>query len=146
MLAIVICNYAGNLSEWHAASSIFIANAVNLMSSIKNVLKASKSAQELPGNLLPSQATPKPNLLPPAPPTAQEVYVSQTTPQKHIHMKYFGREAPTISDLCVAVIDHPTGKSFNLAHHISRRSACNLELSSTNWSPLKEVDAMMRRH
>ena len=114
--------YYIDLSEWHTPTSIFIATGANLMNSIKNVLKASKSAQELPGNLLRShttRATPNLNLLSPAPPTAQ-VYVSQTTPQKHIHMKYFGREAPTIRNLCVAVIDHPTGKSFNLAHHISR--------------------------
>jgi hypothetical protein len=58
------CFSIDNAAEWH--SSLFITNAANLMSSIKNVLKASKSAQALPNNYLPSgtsQATPQPHPL-----------------------------------------------------------------------------------
>ena len=108
------CNniiYEGNTSEWHAATSLFVTNAANLMSSIKDVLEASKSAQVLPNNRL---------LLDITHPLSSSAAI-QLSVQDHPHVcgQYFGREAPTMEELCVAVVDHPTGKRFNLAHHIS---------------------------
>ena len=112
--------HVGSTSEWHSATSLFITNAANLMSSIKDVLKASKSAHSLSNNRL--DTTPQPQPLPSA--SSQTTYPqgilhSQATPQQHIRKEYFGREAPTMEELCVAVIDHPTGKRFNLSNHIS---------------------------
>ena len=49
--------FAGSTSEWHASTSLFITNAANLMSSIKDVLIASRSAQNLPNNRLPSDTS-----------------------------------------------------------------------------------------
>ena len=72
------------------------------MSSIKDVLKASKSAQSLPNNHL--DTTPQPHPLP---------------SRQHICSEYFGQEVPTIEDLCITVIDDLTGKRFNLSNHIS---------------------------
>ena len=114
------CYAAGNTSEWHAATSLFITNATNLMSSIKDVLKASKSAQSLPNNRL--DTTPQPHPLPSASSQtkhSQNSLHTQATPRQHICREYFGREAPTIEELCIAVIDHPTDKRFNLSNHIS---------------------------
>lgn len=57
--------YTGSTSEWRAATSLFIANAGNLMKSVRSVLKSTKSALELPNNYLASAmatATPQPPL------------------------------------------------------------------------------------
>ena len=90
------------------------------MSSIKDVLKASKSAQSLPNNHL--DTTPQPHPLPLASSQtkhSQNSLHTQVTPRQRICREYFGREAPTIENLCIAVIDHPTDKRFNLSNHIS---------------------------
>ena len=55
---------AGNTSEWPAATSLLITNAANLMNSIKDVLKASKSAHELPNNYLDTTQLHSPGHLP----------------------------------------------------------------------------------
>ena len=91
------------------------------MSSIKEVLKASKSAQTLPNNRLfpDTDITPQSHALTLDPSQAASQQCSQDC--HCVHGQYFGREAPTMEDLCVAVIDHPTGKRFNLVHHISSR-------------------------
>ena len=49
--------FAGSTSERHASTSLFITNAAYLMSSIKDVLKASRSAQNLPNNCRPSDTS-----------------------------------------------------------------------------------------
>ena len=116
-MCFVLYYAAGNTSEWHAATLLFITNATNLMSSIKEVLKASKSAQLLPNNRL--DTTPQPHPLPSASSQTKHSLHTQATPRQHICREYFGREAPTIEDLCIAVIDHPTDKRFNLSNHIS---------------------------
>ena len=58
MLHYLMCVYfAGNTAEWKAATSLFITNAANLMRSIKDVLKSSKSAQTQPNNHLPQEVS-----------------------------------------------------------------------------------------
>ena len=87
------------------------------MSSIKDVLEASKSAQSLPNNRL--DTTPQPHPLPSASSQTKHSQNTQATPRQHICREYFGRETPTIGELCIAVIDHPKDKRFNLSNHIS---------------------------
>ena len=107
-----ICYCTGNTSEWHAATSLFITCAANLMSSVKDVLEASKSAQALPNNRPTSDTHP----LPSAPRSQDEAIPQHRCP---IRREYFSREVPTIRELCIAVTNHPTGKRFNLSDHIS---------------------------
>jgi hypothetical protein len=85
------------------------------MSSIKNVLKASRSAQALPNNRLPPDTAPQPYRSSLAAPSAADL-PSQVV---HINREYFGREEPRLEELCTAVTDRATGRSFNLANHIS---------------------------
>ena len=42
----------GDTPEWQCAVGLFVANAANLMKAIKDTLRASKLAQEIPNNLL----------------------------------------------------------------------------------------------
>lgn len=63
---------AGDPSEWHAATSLFNTNAAHLVSSIKNVLEASRLAQALPNHHL------SPTTLHPTSLITQESHTSAT--------------------------------------------------------------------
>jgi hypothetical protein len=70
------------------------------MNSIKNVLNASTLIHALPNNCF-------------------QTDTSRTLLKPHVSRNYFGREEPKLEELCSTVTNRATGKSFNLANHIS---------------------------
>ena len=75
------CSCAGNTpDEWQSATDLFVTNAANLMRAIKDTLRASKLAQELPNNYIPATSLHLQHQPPTFPPAASSV-VTHSHPQ-----------------------------------------------------------------